>query len=103
MVPDSALRARVQVEEFVKNDATQSPLYLVVACEELRLQAEYGLGGEGVDTFVKALPDSTQGLMNMVLARVECVASQRVGGGCGASIGRIERSRWHDSRMPGMT
>mgnify|MGYP000492083016 CR=1 FL=1 len=28
------------------------PLFLITACEELRLQAQYGLGGTGVDDFI---------------------------------------------------
>ncbi len=28
------------------------PLFLITSCEELRLQAQYGLGGNGVDAFI---------------------------------------------------
>ena len=62
-----------QMEAFIKIQGTQSPLFLVTACEELRLQAEYGMGGEGVDKFINTLPPSTDALMGMVLARIECV------------------------------
>ena len=47
------------------------PLFLATACEELRLQAEYGLAGDGVTKFISSLPDDVSKLMEVVLARVE--------------------------------
>ena len=53
-----------------KTDAP-SPLYLTVACEELRLQAQYGMGGSGVDTKIQEMADEVPGMLDVVLARIE--------------------------------
>ena len=47
------------------------PLFLLTCCEELRLQAQYGIGGSGVDTMIKYLPDVAPELLQVVLERVE--------------------------------
>jgi len=47
------------------------PLFLLTACEELRLQAQYGMGGSGVDVFIRSLPQEIPSLLDMVLERVE--------------------------------
>ena len=53
-----------------KTDAA-SPLYLTVACEELRLQAQYGMGGSGVDTKIQEMAPEVAGALDVVLARIE--------------------------------
>ena len=45
--------------------------YLKVACEELRLQAQYGIGGAGVSDTINQLADDVAGTLDVVLARVE--------------------------------
>lgn len=44
---------------MAKNDGNK-PLYLKVAAEELRLQAQYGMGGSGVDVFIGKVPQETE-------------------------------------------
>ena len=60
-----------QMDILLSKAGSGSPLYLLTCCEELRLQAQYGIQGEGVETMIQNLPHTTEGLLDVVLARVE--------------------------------
>jgi hypothetical protein len=60
-----------QMRLLLDKKESAKPLFLLTACEELRLQAQYGLGGSGVDVFIRTLPGEIPMLLDMVLERVE--------------------------------
>lgn len=60
-----------QMRLLLDKKESSKPLFLLTACEELRLQAQYGLGGSGVDVFIRSLPGEIPSLLDMVLDRVE--------------------------------
>ena len=60
-----------QMRLLLDKKESSKPLFLLTACEELRLQAQYGLGGSGVDVFIRTLPGEIPSLLDMVLERVE--------------------------------
>lgn len=60
-----------QMELLLSKTEAMRPLYAITACEELRLQAQYGLDGTGVDDFIRALPQYVDDLFDVVLRRVE--------------------------------
>ena len=62
---------QTQMDLLLDKDDAASPLYLTVACEELRLQAQYGLGGSGVDTKIGEMAPEVAGALDVVLARIE--------------------------------
>ena len=60
-----------QMDLLLSKAESGKPLFLITSCEELRLQAQYGLGGTGVNDFIRDLPDNTADLFDVVLDRVE--------------------------------
>ena len=44
-----------QSELLLAKQEAYKPLFLITSCEELRLQAQYGLGGTGVDEFIRCV------------------------------------------------
>jgi hypothetical protein len=62
---------REQLELLLAKTESNKPLYLLTCCEELRLQAQYGVSGSGVDEKIRELPGEIPALMDVVLERVE--------------------------------
>lgn len=60
-----------QLEAILSKTDSHKPLYLLTCCEELRLQAQYGETGAGVDDKIAELPGEVPALLDFVLARVE--------------------------------
>lgn len=60
-----------QLELLVAKLGSRSPLFLATACEELRLQAQYGITGEGVTNMIASLPQTIPGVLGVVLDRIE--------------------------------
>jgi len=55
----------------MKKKDSHKPLYLMTVSEELRLQAQYGADGSGVDDTIRQFPGTIPELMSVVLERVE--------------------------------
>lgn len=60
-----------QMELLLKKPDSHKPLFLLTVCEELRLQAQYGLMGTGVNDKIAELPGDIAALLDVVLDRVE--------------------------------
>eukprot|EP01138_Halocafeteria_seosinensis_P010237 gb/GECG01010455.1/.p1 GENE.gb/GECG01010455.1/~~gb/GECG01010455.1/.p1 ORF type:complete len:2817 (+),score=410.58 gb/GECG01010455.1/:1-8451(+) len=60
-----------QMNLLMEKSESHKPLYLLTVCEELRLQAQYGVEGSGVDRKIKQLPGEIPTLLDVVLERVE--------------------------------
>lgn len=60
-----------QMDMLLQKREASEPLYLIIACEELRLQAQYGINGTGVATKIAELAEDVPGTLDLVLARVE--------------------------------
>ena len=60
-----------QMELIMQKPESTKPLYLLTVCEELRLQAQYGEAGSGVDSKIRELPGEIPDLLHVVLLRVE--------------------------------
>lgn len=60
-----------QMDLVLAKQESDKPLYLLTCCEELRLQAQYGFSGAGVDEMIVSLPDNIPALLAVVLDRVE--------------------------------
>ena len=53
-----------------KHDSTK-PLYLMTACEELRIQGQYGGDGMGIDDMIRSFPNDLLSMFNFLLERLE--------------------------------
>lgn len=62
---------RGQLALLLDKKESAKPLFLLTACEELRLQAQYGMDGTGVDEKIRDLPGEVPLLLDVVLERVE--------------------------------
>lgn len=60
-----------QMDLIMAKPESTKPLYLLTVCEELRLQAQYGIAGTGVDHAIRNLPGEIPDLLDVVLLRVE--------------------------------
>jgi len=60
-----------QMDLIMQKPESTKPLYLLTVCEELRLQAQYGEAGSGVDSKIRELPGEIPDLLHVVLLRVE--------------------------------
>lgn len=61
----------VQLKLLLDKQDADRALYLRTACEELRLQAQFGRDGSGVDSAVGVLPGELRDLLHVTLDRVE--------------------------------
>lgn len=48
-----------QMDLLLSKAESGKPLFLITSCEELRLQAQYGLGGTGVNDFIRWVAGGT--------------------------------------------
>ncbi len=60
-----------QMDLIMQKPESTKPLYLLTVCEELRLQAQYGEAGSGVDSKIREMPGEIPDLLHVVLLRVE--------------------------------
>jgi WD40 repeat protein len=60
-----------QLDLVIDKKDSAKPLYLLTLCEELRLQAQYGVDGSGVDDKIREFPPTVPPLMDEVLKRIE--------------------------------
>jgi len=60
-----------QLDLVLAKQDSFKPLYLLTLCEELRLQAQYGRDGTGVDDKIREMPAQVRALMDEVLKRIE--------------------------------
>ena len=60
-----------QMNLLMEKTESSKPLYLLTVCEELRLQAQYGVEGSGVDRKIRQFPGEIPTLLDVVLERVE--------------------------------
>jgi hypothetical protein len=60
-----------QLRLVLNKAESYKPLYLLTAAEELRLQAQFGRTGTGVDDMIRTFPELVPDLMQVVLNRVE--------------------------------
>ena len=60
-----------QLSLLMAKPESHKPLFLLTVCEELRLQAQYGQTGLGVDEKIQQLPGTVSHLLDVVLERVE--------------------------------
>jgi telomerase protein component 1 len=54
---------REQLRLLLDKKESSKPLFLLTACEELRLQAQYGSAGQGVDDKIRELPGEVPALL----------------------------------------
>lgn len=60
-----------QEDMLLRKTDARKPVYLMAACEELRLVAQFGVDGQGVMRLIERLPPLIHELLDMVLVRVE--------------------------------
>lgn len=61
----------MQLDLLLQNPAATSPLFLRVCVDELRLQADYGMDGNGVANMIQSFPVTVQEELEYQLKRVE--------------------------------